>query len=90
VAKRKADLKDANTLKGEEDWAVNKAVPFNEWANFGKKDFQPVVAAFKKLLAQFRCDKCGSSIYVTPKGPKPEALRCSCMAVNLNLKAKPK
>jgi hypothetical protein len=49
IAKRKADLKDANTVKGEEDWAVNKAVHFNEWANFGKKDFEPVVTAFKNF-----------------------------------------
>ena len=58
VADRKARLTEANTLKGEEDWAVNKAVHFNEWANFGKKDFEPVVAAFKNLLGQFRCDGC--------------------------------
>ena len=29
-------------------------------ANYGKKDFQPVVAAFKALLACFRCDACES------------------------------
>ncbi len=85
AAKRKAALKDANTVKGEEDWAVNKAVHFNEWANFGKNDFVPVVAAFRKLLSQFWCDKCGSPITISPKGPKPETLRCSCMAINLNL-----
>ena len=59
AAKRKAALKDANTVKGEEDWAVNKAVHFNEWANFEKNDFIPVVAAFKKLLSQFSCEACG-------------------------------
>ena len=90
ATKRKEALKEANTHKGEEDWAVNKAVHFNEWANFGKNDFVPVVAAFKKLLGKFWCHKCGSPIAILPKGPKPESLRCSCMAINLNLKAKPK
>lgn len=90
AAKRKADLKEANTVKGEEDWAVNKAVHFNEWANFGKNDFVPVVAAFKKLLSQFWCEACSSPISILPKGPKPESLRCSCMAINLNLKMKQK
>ncbi len=90
AAKRKAALKEANTQKGEEDWAVNKAVHFNEWANFGKNDFVPVVMAFKTLLAQFWRDKCGSPITILPKVPKPESLRCACMAINLNLKAKPK
>lgn len=90
AADRKISLAEANTLKGEDDWAVNKAVHFNEWANFGKKDFEPVVAAFKKLLGQFRCDGCDSWIYISPKGPKPEALRCSCTAINMNLTLKGK
>jgi hypothetical protein len=29
-------------------------------------------------------------ITISPKGPKPETLRCSCMAINLNLKSKQK
>ncbi len=72
-----------------EQWAVNKAVHYNEWANFGKKDFEPVVAAFKELLGCFRCDKCESWIYVTPRGT-PESLRCACNAISLNLKPKAK
>jgi hypothetical protein len=71
-------------------WAINKAVHYNEWANFGKKDFQPVVAAFKGLLDCLRCDKCKSWLYVTPKRAEPEALRCVCGNVNLNLNTKPK
>lgn len=90
AADRKTSLAEANTLKGEEDWAVNKALHFNEWANFGRKDFEPVVGAFKKLLNQFRCDGCGSWIYISPKGPNPDALRCSCAAINMNLIRKDK
>ena len=73
-----------------ERWAVNKAVHYNEWANFGKKDFEPVVTAFKELLGCFSCEKCESWFYVTPRGANPDSLRCACNAVNLNLKAKPK
>ena len=36
-----------------EQWAVYKVVDYNEWANFGKKDFEPVVTAFKDLLICF-------------------------------------
>jgi hypothetical protein len=72
-----------------EQWAVNKAVHYNAWANFGRKDFEPVVEAFKELLACFRCESCDSWLYVTPR-VSPESLRCSCSQNNLNLKAKSK
>ena len=62
---------------------------YNAWANFGKKDFEPVVAAFKELLDSFRCEDCQSWLYATPRG-SPEALRCQCAAINMNLKVKPK
>jgi hypothetical protein len=87
---RKQRLKLANTHKGEEDWTVNKAVHFNEWANFSTNDFKPIVQAFKDLLACAQCDDCGSWLYITPKSTSPEGLRCSCNLVNLNLKQKPK
>ena len=89
AAKRKAALSNSNAATNVEQWAVNKAVHYNAWANFGKKDFEPVAAAFKELLACFTCDSCGSWLYVTPRG-NPESLRCSCNAVNLNLKPKQK
>jgi recombinational DNA repair ATPase RecF len=74
VADHKSRVSEACTLKGEEDWAINKAVHFNEWANFGKKDFEPVVAAFKKLISEFRCATCDSYVYISPRGPKrPQA-----------------
>jgi hypothetical protein len=86
---RKKRLSQANSAKGEEDWAVNKAVHHNEWANFGKNDFEPVIRAFKELLACAQCEDCGSWLYITPKHASPESLRCSCSNVNLNLKRKP-
>lgn len=84
---RKEALSAAAGASNVEQWAVNKAVHYNEWANFGKKDFQPVVSAFKTLLACFRCDTCESWVHVTPRGI-PESLRCGCNAINLNLKTK--
>jgi energy-coupling factor transporter ATP-binding protein EcfA2 len=89
VASRKAALSGCAGAMSVEQWAVNKAVHYNEWANFGTKDFQPVAAAFKQLLACFACDHCGSWLYATPRG-SPESVRCACGATTLNLKAKPK
>ncbi len=89
AAKLKALLSSSNAATNVEQWAVNKAVHYNEWANFGRKDFQPVVAAFKELLGCFTCSSCESWLYVTPRAT-PESLRCACNAINLNLKQKGK
>lgn len=87
--KRKELLTSCNGAASVEQWAVNKAVHYNEWANFGKKDFQPVVSAFRELLGCFRCERCDSWIYVAPR-VSPESLRCACSEINFNLKAKSK
>jgi recombinational DNA repair ATPase RecF len=87
VIERKTALSGSNAAINVDQWAVNKAVHYNEWANFGRRDFEPVVAAFKALLECMRCAKCDSWLYVAPRA-RPEALRCSCNAVSLNLKAK--
>jgi len=73
-----------------DQWAVNKLVHYNEWANLGRKDFEPVVAAYKELVAHFRCTGCGGFLYVTPSRGPAEALRCLCASINLNLVIKPK
>lgn len=85
---RKTTLSSCNAARNVEQWAVNKAVHYNEWANFGKRDFEPVVSAFRELLNCFRCNDCQSWLYATPRG-RPEALRCHCSAINMNLKTKP-
>ena len=89
AAKSKTALSTSNGATAVEQWAVNKAVHYNEWANFGKKDFEPVVTAFKELLGCFRCETCDFWVYVTPR-VNPESLRCACTAISLNLKPKPK
>jgi recombinational DNA repair ATPase RecF len=87
AGKRKAALTDSNGSANVEQWAVNRAVHYNAWANFGRKDFEPVVAAFKDLLDCFRCSSCDSWLYVTPR-VSPESLRCSCNGIAINLKPK--
>ncbi len=75
---------------GGEEWVINRAVHYNEWADFSKVEFKAVVAAFKNLLLQFRCPKpeCDSWLYVTPRKGNAELLRCRCMGINLNLRPK--
>jgi energy-coupling factor transporter ATP-binding protein EcfA2 len=72
-----------------EQWVINKAIHYNDWADLSKNDFKPVVAAFKELLELFRCEKpkCGSWLSVTPRND-PVDLRCSCGTFRLNLKEK--
>lgn len=86
---RKAMLSTSNGAVSVEQWAINKAVHYNGWANFQKGDFEPVVAAFKELLGCFNCPECESWLYATPRG-RPEVLRCDCNAICMNLKEKPK
>jgi hypothetical protein len=75
------------TASNGEQWVINKAIHYNEWADLSKNDFKPVVAAFKQLLQQFRCDKpkCDSWLSLTPKS-FPVELRCVCGSFHLNLK----
>lgn len=80
----------AVTASTSEQWEINPAVHYNEWANFQKEDFKPVVEAFKALEKQFQCDSCGDLIYVVLTGKTKEAARCGCNKTNLNLKAKTK
>jgi hypothetical protein len=89
VGERKSALGQASQASNVEQWAVNPAVHFNAWANFGKNDFVPVVEAFKELLATLRCPDCGTWLYVSPKAA-PDSLRCDCAAVNFNLKGRPR
>jgi hypothetical protein len=90
AATRKTLLSSSNAAINVEQWAVNKAVHYNQWANFGRKDFEPVVGAFRELLDCFRCTECQSWLYVSPYRGHPESLRCPCSAINMNLKAKQK
>ena len=86
----KSKRSEALANYGGEAWVVNKAVHWNEWANFTKAEFREVVEAFKGVLVQLCCSKpgCESWLYVSPRKGNPETLRCRCASVNVNLKPK--
>ena len=83
-----AEAKELIKKSYAEQWAINKSVHFNEWENFTKGEFREVADAFKALLNHIRCTnhKCGGYPYLTPRKGSSEQLRCSCQAININLK----
>jgi len=85
-----AEAKILITKSNAEQWAINKSVHFNEWENFMKTEFKEVADAFKALLDHIRCqnEECGGYPYLTPRKGSSEQLRCSCGAININLKTK--
>lgn len=76
---------EAKTKTGYENWQINTAVHFNEWADLKKEDFAPVVSAFRTFTGLFGCARCEEVYFVAPNRGKKEALRCGCGALNLNL-----
>jgi hypothetical protein len=69
-----------------EQWSVNAAVHYNEWASLRKQDFVPVAKAFQDLLAELSCDTCGVWLHVTPSRGEMEAIACDCGKSNFTLK----
>jgi hypothetical protein len=90
VAERKAAFSAAKQACSIEQWAINPLVHYNEWANFSKQDFQPVVDAYKALVACFRCQSCRAWFYLEPPRRNAETIRCDCGRDPLNLVPKPK
>lgn len=76
---------EAKTKIGYENWQINTAVHFNEWADLKKEDFAPVVTAFRAFTGAFGCNTCNEMYFVAPDRGKKEALRCGCGSLNLNL-----
>ncbi|RHZ91578.1 chromosome segregation protein SMC [Cereibacter sphaeroides] len=76
---------EAKTKTGYENWQINTAVHFNEWADLKKEDFTPVVSAFQTFTRAFGCGTCNEMYFVVPARGKKEGLRCGCGALNLNL-----
>ena len=89
VRLREARTEALDEYSGEQ-WIINKAVHFNDWATFSVEDFRPVVSATRAFLKQFRCKnpECGSWVHPVPLR-EPEAFRCDCGEVDLKLKKKP-
>lgn len=74
-----------------EDWAINPAVHYNQWANFQASEFREVVYSFADLLATMQCATCESFIELQPYYTAPaELIRCNCGDIAINLKKKRK
>jgi hypothetical protein len=73
-----------------EQWQVNPAIHYNEWANFQKEDFAPVATAFRELIDLFTCSEtnCKGLLYVMPERGLRDSVKCSCGATTINLKRK--
>jgi hypothetical protein len=86
---REKSLGDSFLATNAEQWQVNPAIHYNEWANFAVNDFIPVVTAFRNLVSKFFCQKpeCSSLFCLITTPPKtPDSVRCSCGNTNINLK----
>jgi len=85
VDEAKARLGAASLVQDSEQWAVNPAVHYNDWANFSREDFRPVVEACRAFLDLFRCSACETQIHLTRSNGNDESMRCSCGDVSFNL-----
>lgn len=88
LKKRRLAAKKLIGQANVEQWAINPSVHFNEWTNLDSHEFARVVAAFRELLENLRCvqELCRSNLYLSPNKGEPEALRCNCGSVNINLR----
>jgi hypothetical protein len=90
IAAREAEFATLVAATYVDQWQVNAAVHYNEWANLQKSDFAGIVQAFRSLLNALSCANpiCGSLLYVVPERGPREALRCTCGVTNINLRRK--
>jgi len=82
------ELNKAANESEVEQWQINAAVHYNEWASLHKNEFEPVAINFRHLTSLLECEKCNELFYVTPERGKKESLRCSCGDTNINLISK--
>jgi hypothetical protein len=90
VAAIEAMQKDAKQKLADtqsENWIINKAVHYNQWANLQPKEFTSVAAAFQALLKSMQCTNagCHEFLQVSPVKGDKDALRCGCGGTVLNL-----
>ena len=81
-----AQLDDARRRTQAEQWAINPAIHYNQWANFQAREFREVVSAFADLLATMQCTVCESFIELQPRTAQAELIRCNCGHIAINLK----
>jgi hypothetical protein len=73
--------------KNGEQWIINKAVHYNEWASLVRLDFEPVVTAFQQFLKAWQCPKCETNLALTSR-IDPKGLQCRCGETDFNLVTK--
>jgi hypothetical protein len=78
------------TRSNAEQWTVNANIHYNNWVNFSRDDFRPVVEAFQDLYGLFVCSRCGGMLRLAMTGIKPVSVRCNCEKVSWNLTEKSK
>ena len=90
ITSREKEFDECVAKSSIEQWQINPAIHFNNWENLQATEFAPVVVAYQELVKSFFCqnDDCNSILYLVLKQNQPEALRCSCGSVNINLKKK--
>jgi recombinational DNA repair ATPase RecF len=73
-----------------EQWMINKAVHYNEWANLQAHELAKVAAAYRDFLKSMQCNNspCSQFLAVTPPRGQRQALRCGCGQNNFNLTVK--
>jgi hypothetical protein len=83
-----AEAKQNIAKTQSEQWMINKAVHYNEWANLQSAEFASLASAYQDFLRSMQCanSACGEFLCVSPIKGKREALRCSCGQNNFNLK----
>jgi hypothetical protein len=85
VTERRLAFETAVARTNLESWQINPAIHYNEWKNFNRQDFEPVVFAFRDLLRAFVCPACSGVLYVLPEHGARQSLRCACNATNISL-----
>jgi hypothetical protein len=90
IEAREAEFKGRVAATKVEQWQINSAVHYNEWANFTPADFAPVVKAYHELIQSFSCSnaKCLGLLYVQPERGNREEVRCACSSTSINLRKK--
>jgi len=88
IEQREANFAAVLAQTKVDEWQINPAIHYNQWANFVKEDFRSVVLSQRALVSSLRCDSCGSFFYVIPERGTSECLRCSCGATNFNIARK--
>ena len=90
IKQREEELAKFRKASFDDQWQINPAIHYNEWADLAPKDFKPVVTVFRDLILKFSCEEpeCGL-FYLAGTRPKTkDVLKCECGNTNINIKKK--